>query len=251
MNQKQKLMLEKIIKSDETTALQLIRQNVNKNNIDIILQEIIKLRNSNNNQEEESYNKIIEILQEIQSDLLISITLTKEPYKKKISNDPVINLTGESGSGKSYFSKKYQNDDNYIVIDTDEIFKRYDKSTGYNKELGTMFRKKYETQPDIYKDFARIYQDILDYFKNSKKTLVIDSAQFRNLRTEEELNLLKGEVIVIRTSIDTCYERCIERWKEKKENYTEDELEKYMKRKSEMYTWYKSLNEFIKNIENL
>ena len=55
-------------------------------------------------------------------EIFISETIDKEPYIKDITDDRIINLTGESGSGKSYFSNKYINDNNYIVIDTDIVF---------------------------------------------------------------------------------------------------------------------------------
>lgn len=45
------------------------------------------------------------MLQETKKDILIDISISKEPYIKNITNDKIINLTGESGSGKSYFSK--------------------------------------------------------------------------------------------------------------------------------------------------
>ncbi len=66
--------------------------------------------------------------------------------------------------------------------------------------------------------------------------------------TEKELNLLKGKVVIIRTSIEECYKRVINRWKELNKNYTEEELEKYKNKKIGMFEWYKSLNDFIINL---
>ena len=48
------------------------------------------------------------------------------------------------------------------------------------------------------------------------KIIVIDSAQFRNVK---DINILKGTVIVMRTSVDKCYNRCIERYKINGEKY--------------------------------
>lgn len=45
------------------------------------------------------------ILKETKNKLLIDIFISKEPYIKNIAKDKIINLTGESGSGKSYFFK--------------------------------------------------------------------------------------------------------------------------------------------------
>lgn len=36
----------------------------------------------------------------INNELLIELDIDKEPYIKKITDDKIINLTGESGSGK-------------------------------------------------------------------------------------------------------------------------------------------------------
>lgn len=112
--------------------------------------------------------------------------------------------------------------------------------------LDSFWRKKYnDSIPDICNKFSTIYNDILNYYKNTDKTLVIDSAQFRNLRTEKEIKLLKGKIIIIRTSIEECYNRVVNRWKEISKNYNEEELTRYQNRKLGMYEWYKSLNDFI------
>lgn len=87
----------------------------------------------------------------------------------------------------------------------------------------------------------------MNYFSNIGKTIVIDSAQFRNIK---DYSILKGKIIVMRTYIDTCYNRCINRWKDITVNYTNEELEKYSNKKLGMYSWYKSLNKFLENINN-
>ena len=61
-------------------------------------------------------------LKQNQNTLYIDLYIDNEPYIKDLTNDRIINLTGESGSGKSYFSNKYIKDHNYIVIDTDIVF---------------------------------------------------------------------------------------------------------------------------------
>ena len=180
--------------------------------------------------------------------MYIEIDRDKDPYIKEISKDKVINLAGESGSGKSYYVKHYFNSDDYIVIDTDEVFSRFENSSGENREFGKYLRDKYETLPSIIDEFDLIYEELINYFKDSSKTLVIDSAQFRNIKNIE---LLKGKIIVMRTSIDTCYERCINRWISNHNNYSLEELEKYKERKRGMYSWYKGLNQLIDRVEKL
>ena len=244
-----------MVRGYKNTCLQLIRDKVNKDNIDLVLKEINDFVGPNMSKEKDNSHKVfyevMAILKEIKSDLLICLNVDKSPYTKILSNDKFINLTGESGSGKSYYVRKYFNSSDYIVIDNDEVFSRYDKASGINKELGSWFRIKYDKLLDICEDFALIYKDILNYFNDSDKTIVIDSAQFRNLRTKEELSLLKGKIIIIRTCLDNCYYRCIERWKNKKNNnYSKEELENFKNKKLGIYRWYKSLNNFITNIDN-
>ena len=179
--------------------------------------------------------------------MMITLDKDKDPYIKVLSNDKIINLTGQSGSGKSTYARNNYDNDNYVIIDTDEIFseKRFLSSTGINKELGLFFRKKYEVLPDLGNDFDTIYLDILDYCKDIDKTIVIDCAQFHCIK---DISILKGTIIIIRTCINTCYNRCIERFKSTY-NYTESELDAYKEKKKKIYTWYHQTNDFIKKID--
>ena len=177
---------------------------------------------------------------------LISLSVDKEPYIKDITKDKVINLTGESGSGKSYFSGKYMKDDNYIVIDTDVVFSNGITENAECLKLREVFKD--ETKDILFTDFDSCYQKILNHFKDSNKTIVIDSAQFRNIK---DYSILKGKVIVMRTSIDTCYKRVLNRFNIKNPNATDVEREKFANKKLGMYKWYKSLNKFLEKIDRL
>ena len=73
-------------------------------------------------------------------------------------NYKIINLTGESGSGKSTMTLEF--DDRYIIIDTDEVFSRFEKSKGINKEFGEYLRNKYDELPSLFDDFDLIYEDL-------------------------------------------------------------------------------------------
>lgn len=159
-----------------------------------------------------------------------------------------MNLTGQSGSGKSTYVSEHFNSNEYLIIDTDDIFseERYIKSTGINKELGGYFRNKYKTLPNCGDNFDLIYTEILDYCRKYDKTIIIDCAQFHCIK---DINLLRGKLIVIRTSIDKCYERTIERYKINNSNYSEEELNKYKERKKAIYKWYKYTNNFLEKID--
>ena len=233
------------------TAYAIFKDKINKDNIDEVLEEwndFISHGNKNDRKDVNGLVKEIEdYLYEVKSDILISRFVDKEPYINDISNDKVINVTGESGSGKSTYVKKYLNDDNYIVVDTDLVFEKEKVDNKYILKLRNLFKDKEKDY--MINNFDEFYLIILDYFKDIDKTIVVDSAQFRNIR---DYSILKGRLIVKRTSIDNCYNRCIERWKENNNNnYNDEKLEKYSNKKLDVFKWYKTLNEFLENIENL
>ena len=183
-------------------------------------------------------------------DIEISLSVDKEPYIKKFTDDKIINLTGQSGSGKSTYAMSHFNTNEYLVIDTDDIFSdnRFKDSVGINRELGEYFRNKYPTLPNCGDDFDLIYKEILDYCQKYDKTIVIDCAQFHCIK---DISLLKGTIIVIRTCIDNCYNRAIERYKQITKDYTEEDLINYQNKKKSLYVWYKYTNEFLNKIDKL
>lgn len=229
----------------------IIKDRVNNNNINKIIKEYenyIGDGNFNYNELYDSGKEIYDILKEIQSKLDISLYIDKDPYIRIFTDDKIINITGQSGSGKTTYANKHYNNTNYLIVDTDEIFseERYKKAQGINKDLGKYFRKKYEKLPNCGDDFDLIYKEILDFTKKYNKTIVIDCAQFHCIK---DIGIIKGKLIVLRTCIDTCYDRVINRFKCNNPKYTKDELNKYKERKEKIYTWYKYSNIFIENVE--
>ena len=224
----------------------IIKDRVNLENIDEILKEFVSYAGEDN-LKFEATQEIYEILKEIQNPLDINLYIDREPYIKKLTDDKIINLTGQSGSGKTTYANEHYNNDNYLIVDTDEVLSehRFPNSTGINKELGEYFRNKYKELPNCGDDFDLIYQDIIKYCSKYDKTIVIDCAQFHCLK---DLNLLKGTLIVIRTCIDNCYNRTIERFKTNNPNYTQEELQKYQDKKKAIYKWYKFSNSFLEKI---
>jgi len=241
-----------LYKGHKDAVKYIIKERINLKNIDEAIKEfeefIVSKDNKKFNYDElwDDAKEIYDILKEIQNELYISLFIDKEPYIKKISNDKVINLTGESGSGKSYFSNKWKNDSNYIVIDTDIIFSDRESDNKESVELRKIFKDK--SKDYLITDFDYCYEKIINYFKNLNKTIVIDSAQYRNIK---DVSILKGEIIIMRTSIDKCYQRCISRWKNINNDYREEELAKFKNKKLGMYKWYKNLNMFIDKIDKL
>lgn len=240
------------IRGYRNTCLEIIREKINSSNIDAMISEVEDFVSSQTTSDivqsaNETYNEVIEILKEIKSNLDISICVSKEPYEKILTKDNIINVTGQSGSGKTTYTRKFLNDDNYIVIDTDEI--GVDKYTNNKNciEFRNYLKEKYgENIPELSTNFDNIYNEILDYYKGTNKTIVIDCAEFHSVK---DINILKGKIIIIRTCIDECYRRCIERYKKENPKCSKEEFEKYKKRKLSIYKWYKGTNEFIEKID--
>ena len=84
-------------------------------------------------------------------------------------------------------------------------------------------------------------------WKDTNKIVVIDSAQYRNIK---DYSILRGKIIVMRTCVNTCYQRCLERWSSNNQ-YNEEEYQKYVNKKKNISNWYHSLNKFIENIDKM
>lgn len=236
-----------------------IEELIKSNNINQIMpnhseKELIKLLNQIYGDNLINNKLVAFTFQYITSDLDIEIDKYKEPYIKQLTNDNVINLTGQSGSGKSYYAKENFSSEEYEIIDTDDVFseKRFNGTTGLNRKIGEYFRNKYKELPNLSDDFDLIYNEIIDYCKDSNKIIVIDCAQFHCCK---DISILKGKIIIIRTDINTCYNRTISRWieshKKNSWDYTEEELNTYKERKKGIYSWYIGSNEFIRKIDEL
>lgn len=150
----------------------------------------------------------------MKEDVKVTLATDKDPYIKRLTNDKIINLTGESGSGKSYFSSRWKEDKDYIIIDTDKVFNKakVDEANIHERKLRENLQKKYGSDlPELTDNIRIFYNDILKFFEGKKETIVIDSALLKYVPIEE----IKGTVIVMRTSVITCYERCIKRYEKR------------------------------------
>ena len=179
--------------------------------------------------------------------LYVTIDIDKDPYIKHISDDSILNITGESGSGKSTATEKYKDLADYVIIDTDIIYGKLKKDK-YNEEIYNYLIDKYGKLPDLFNEFDIIYSSIIECSKKWHKYVIIDTALLKEIK---DISLLKGDIIVLRTCVNTCYNRCIERFKKKNEDYTLDDLAEYSNRKKNIYKWYHHLNNFIDKIDKL
>ena len=67
----------------------------------------------------------------------------------------------------------------------------------------------------------------------------------------KDISILKGEIIVVRTSIETCYQRCINRYKERYPAASLEEIEKYNNKKKAIFSWYHNINKLLIKLEEL
>src|SRR5574344_1152256 len=104
-------------------------------------------------------------------ELDICLDVDKEPYMNTITNDKVINITGQSGAGKSTYIENNYNSDDYIIIDTDVVIGSSSMINNYCKDLKDFLNSKYGVNKlNLADDFDKRYDSILDYFKDTDKT---------------------------------------------------------------------------------
>lgn len=116
----------------------------------------------------------------MENNLFIDVSIDKPPYIKHITNERVINVTGESGSGKTYLCRQYKNNPDFILIDTDEVFSSRDSENNELLQIRQLFAN--QSRDFLISNFDQFYTSLLQHYADDKRTLVIDSAQFRNIK---------------------------------------------------------------------
>ena len=94
-------------------------------------------------------------------------------YVKKISDDEIINITGNVGSGKSTYGRKYRDNSDYIIIGFDSISSDKAPYTMNEEilELRKILLKKYN---DLTLDEMSYYDDIVKFIKSKNKKGIIE-----------------------------------------------------------------------------
>ena len=118
--------------------------------------------------------------------MFITANQNKPAYHKMITPDRVVNVTGETGSGKSSLCQiEFGDNERYLVIDTDKIF-----ASGPTypeiESLREVF--KHKTKDILMNDFDLFYKTLLAHFRDEKRILVIDSAQYHNIKDVSLVN---------------------------------------------------------------
>jgi len=102
---------------------------------------------------------------------------------------------------------------------------------------------------DARKKFTIIYQEIINTLQNTGKIIVLDGTQLRFI---DDVKKIKGELIVLRPSIETCIQRSINRKQVEQPELSNEELQEYEKRRREiLYKLNPLLYKLIHNVSEL
>ncbi len=171
----------------------------------------------------------------------------------------IINITGMIGSGKTTLANKYRDNNNYIVISLDCLYRGQDKEN-MNEDtsrINRILQKKFPNQNNE-RYFKQYYQEIINYIDNINKsvTYVLEGQHiYRYL----SLNEIKGKVIVKRTCIFKCWKRSIVRHiNRKKLELKNNQITKkqyyfniwyWIRRRTKQLKYYDDFNKFLLGIE--
>jgi hypothetical protein len=181
----------------------------------------------------------------------------RDDYVKKITKDNIFNITGEKGSGKSYFGDMKDVDKN-VVIHLDPVFLPVgSKEHGDSSKVREILIHKYgdKINPDKYfeKDY---YKDIIKYIGN--KEGYIEGGSIAEI---QDISIIKGTVIVKRTGVFKCFIRTIKR-DYHNEYFMNEEIKKHgkfiakftrlhkvIKRRKKIFKTYHNIEDFINRLE--
>ncbi len=189
----------------------------------------------------------------------IKLFKDQDDYVKELTKDNIINIIGNKGSGKTTTSLKYIADDEYIVVNCDRLFElpcneKEDKELSIIREI---LNKKYG-KLEMDKDFTNCYNDIVDYILNKNKKGIIEGNVIQDINPK----LLKGKVVVKRTSSYKSFKRAVKRdYKNEYFMNLEKEKHKYLykitrlykirKRRRKIFKQTNDINKIIQELEEL
>ncbi len=191
-------------------------------------------------------------------DLMIDEFIDKGLYYKKISNDKVINITGEGGSGKTTLANEYRNDDRYLVVDYDQIILNPNVGT-IEYELKQILVEKYGNTlfeninkigiDKVKENFTTMYNEIINYLSNKNKIIVLDGTQLRFINDAKEI---KGEFVALRPSLQTCVSQSVKRFIQNNPQATAEQIQEYtQKRTNILHQLNPMMNELLTQVDIL
>lgn len=172
-------------------------------------------------------------------DLKIDETIDKSAYYKKLSEDNIINITGEGGSGKSMIANKFRNNDNYVVVDYDLIALSPTVGT-VEYELRQVLLNKYGEKlfagindiglDKVKENFTTMYMEIINYLLNKypNKTIVLDGSQLRFIT---DVRMIKGDFFALRASLQTCVSQSVKRFIQNNPQASSDQVQEYIQKR--------------------
>ena len=132
----------------------------------------------------------------------------QDDYIITLTDDPIVNVIGTKGSGKTTSSLKYIDHDDYIVINCDRLFElpcdeKEDKELNNIREI---LKEKYGSL-NMDDDFSNCYSDIVEFILHKNKKGIIEG----NVIQDMDPNLLRGKIIIKRTGTYKSFKRAVKR----------------------------------------
>lgn len=188
----------------------------------------------------------------------IKIIKDKKDIEIQCTEENIINITGMIGAGKTTKANLYRNDERYIVISLDCLYRGQDKEN-MNEEtriINQILKEKFPNQ-DNERYFKQYYDEIIRYINNSGKNViwVLEGQQIYRFLSFKDI---KGKLIIKRTGLLKCWKRSIVRHIKKKrlllkqhqitkKQYYENAWY-WIKRRTKQLKYYKDLKRFLDEI---
>ena len=139
----------------------------------------------------------------------IGIFKDKSDLEIILSDDKIINITGMMGSGKTTLAKKIKQEKNIEFISLDWLFGASLKNRPeYIKNILISFKNDYpelKNRKEYYEYADKIYNYLL---KNISNPIIYEG---RHIYRYIDINVLKGKIIIKRTSLIHSYKRALKR----------------------------------------
>lgn len=146
----------------------------------------------------------------------MGILISQKDIEINCTEDPIINITGMIGSGKTTKANQYRQKEDYCVISLDCLYRGQDKENMNDEtiKINQILKSKFPMQ-DNEQFFRQYYEEIIQYIGNNHKnvTWVLEGQQiYRYLNWQD----IKGKLMIKRTSLMKCWKRSIIRHIKKK-----------------------------------
>lgn len=139
----------------------------------------------------------------------IGIFKDKEDIEISFTNDDVINITGIMGSGKTTLAREIKKQTNYELVSLDWMFGASLKNRPENIYNILVSFKNMHPEICCKKNYYEYANEIYDYLlKNMVKSVILEG---RHIYRYINPNILKGKIIIKRTSLINSYKRAFKR----------------------------------------